>query len=96
MLFLGMASATKRDHPPQVERVRSPEPCPACSAELDGGATPLGSIVICAHCCTALLWDGTFSCLTAEQIRQLPERDRMRLHSIVAAQRARIAARTLH
>jgi hypothetical protein len=91
-----MASATKREHPLQVERMRDLEPCPACSAELDGAATPLGSIVICARCCTALLWDGTFSRLSARQIEQLPERDRMLLRSIVAAQRARVAARTLH
>ena len=96
MLSQGMAAATKREHPPQVERVSDVEPCPACTVELDGRATPLGSIVICARCCTALLWDGTFSRLSAEQIDQLPERDRMRLHSVVAAQRARMAARGLH
>lgn len=91
-----MASATKREHPLQVERVRDLAPCPACRAELDGAGTPFRSIVICAQCCTALLWDGKFSRLSVEDIERLPERDRTRLRSIVAAQRARIAARTLH
>lgn len=91
-----MVFATKREHSLQVDAMSRSQPCPACRAQLDGGATPLDSIVICAHCCAALLWDGKFSALSAEEIERLPVRDRMRLHSIVAAQRARIAARTLH
>jgi len=89
-----MASGAKRDHPRPLQGEGKLEPCPACGAALDGWATPLGSIVICAHCCTPLLWDGAFSRLSAEQIDRLPAGDQARLHSIVAAQRARIAART--
>jgi hypothetical protein len=91
-----MAFASKQQRALQPARVSSVAPCPGCGVELDGGATPVDSIVICAHCCTALIWDGTFCRLTAEQIEQLPEAARIRLHSIVEAQRARNAARALH
>jgi hypothetical protein len=91
-----MAFASKQERALQPGRVSSVAPCPACGVELDGGATPLDSIVICAHCCTALIWDGSFCRLTAQQIEQLSEADRARLHSIVEAQRARNAARILH
>lgn len=63
--------------------------CPACGVDLKAGTTPLDSIVICARCCTALLWDGTFSIATTEQLEGLSERDRRRLDTLVAAQRAR-------
>jgi hypothetical protein len=66
--------------------------CPACGVELDARATPANSIVICARCCAALLWDGTFSAVTAEQLENLCEPDRRRLQVLVAAQRARNAA----
>ena len=49
------------------------ERCPACGVDLKAGTTPLHSIVICAHCCTALLWDGAFSIATAEQLESLSE-----------------------
>jgi hypothetical protein len=62
--------------------------CPACGAELDAGVTPPDSIVVCSRCCATLLWDGTFSIATAEQIEGLPIRDRARLAAIVAAQGA--------
>jgi hypothetical protein len=63
--------------------------CPACGVELHAGTTPLHSIVICARCCAALLWDGTFSVATTEQLERLSEQDRRRLDTLVAAQRAR-------
>lgn len=91
-----MSFALKSEHALQLDMGTNTAPCPGCGAELDGSSTPLDSIVICARCCTALLWDGTFSCLTEEQVEQLPVADRRRLRSLVAAQRARNAARTLH
>ena len=66
--------------------------CPACNATLDGGATPPGSVVICARCCTPLLWETGFSRLTADQLRALPAVDRERLCVVVAMQRARLGA----
>jgi len=70
--------------------------CPACDATLDGHATPPGSVVICARCCTPLLWETTFSRLTAEQLRALPPVDRERLRAVVAMQRARLGALQLN
>jgi hypothetical protein len=67
--------------------------CPACGAELHAGTTPLHSIVLCARCCAALLWDGWYTLVTAEQIDRLSERDRHRLYSLAALQRARSANR---
>jgi hypothetical protein len=49
--------------------------------------------VLCARCCAALLWDGRYTLVTAEQIDRLSERDRLRLYSLAALQRARRAAR---
>lgn len=62
-------------------------PCPACCAELPVDAVPLGSIVLCARCCTALSWDGAYTLLTATQMAGLPVDDRARLEALVAAQR---------
>ena len=70
--------------------------CPACHARLDGRATPPGSVVICARCCTPLLWDTSFSRLTAEQLAALPAIDRERLCAIMAMQRARLGAMFLN
>jgi hypothetical protein len=71
------------------EEIMGEARCPACGVDLNAGATPLHSIVICARCCAALLWDGTFSVATTEQLERLSERDRRRLDTLVAAQRAR-------
>jgi hypothetical protein len=67
--------------------------CPACNADLHAGSTPLHSIVLCARCCVPLLWDGRYTLVTTEQIDRLSERDRVRLYSLAALQRARSAAR---
>jgi hypothetical protein len=67
--------------------------CPACGVGLDAEATPADSIVICSRCCTPLLWDGTFSILTAEQMERLSIQDQARLEAIVLAQGARNESR---
>jgi hypothetical protein len=57
---------------------------------LDGHATPAGSVVICAHCCSPLLWETAFSLLTPEQLEALPRDDRERLQAAIDLQRARL------
>lgn len=70
--------------------------CPACHARLDGRSTPPGSVVICAQCCTPLLWETRFSRLTADQLRALPAIERERLCAVVALQRARLCTMRLN
>lgn len=77
---------------PVAEAAR--DACPACRTPLHAGATPLHSIVLCARCCAALLWDGLYTLVTAEQIERLSERDRLRLYSLAAQQRLRRAHRS--
>jgi hypothetical protein len=67
--------------------------CPACGVALSAGATPPQSIVICATCCTTLLWNGAFSVATRAQIEALSPRDQARLFALAEAQRARLAHR---
>jgi hypothetical protein len=64
-------------------------PCPSCSAALPAGAVPRASIVLCAQCCAVLFWDVGYTLASDEQLAGLPEVDRMRLHVLLGAQRAR-------
>lgn len=84
-----------RTPPPRLDRDAGRDAsshCPACQATIDGRATPPGSVVVCARCCTPLLWDTQFSMLTADQLRALPAVERERLCVVVAMQRARLGA----
>lgn len=46
--------------------------------------------MLCARCCTALFWDGTYTVMSEAEIAELPEKDRARLHALAAAQRAHL------
>ena len=89
-----MTSTTKTEHyGKQPGTNQAADHCPMCRTRLDAGSTPAHSIVLCARCCAALLWDGSYSVVTAEHIERLPPRDRARLHTLAALQRARLASR---